>query len=186
MRTPRKPPYLRKPRSDSPLRMLAAERQEEIITYLEQHSHAETLAWLLQKDLKVSSGALSMWYSWWLLRRRSQQDEATVISLIDNLRRRKTRLSEEELYAIGQESFNLLAIRNQDSETWARLQHIRQREKVVSLAQQKFQRETCELFLKWRDDQKAMEIADSRASNAEKIEKLGRLMFGKHWEDPKP
>jgi len=51
----------------------------------------------------------------------------------------------------------------------------------VNLSVQKFQRETCELFLRWASDQRAAEIATSTASNTDKIEQLGSLMFGEAW-----
>lgn len=47
-----------------------------------------------------------------------------------------------------------------------------------ALARERFERETCELFLKWRDDQRAAEIAASPTTNAEKIAALQALMFG--------
>lgn len=52
----------------------------------------------------------------------------------------------------------------------------------VGLARQKFQRETCELFLRWSEDQRAREIAAGSTTNAEKIERLGQLMFGEDWK----
>jgi len=51
----------------------------------------------------------------------------------------------------------------------------------LSLARTRFQRETCELFLKWRGDQRAREVADSGSSNSDKIETLGAMMFGELW-----
>jgi hypothetical protein len=52
----------------------------------------------------------------------------------------------------------------------------------LKLEQQKFQRQTCELFLKWSDNQRAKEIsAAPNTSNAQKIESLGKLMFGEDW-----
>ena len=51
-----------------------------------------------------------------------------------------------------------------------------------TLARDKFQRETAELFLKWHADQRAREVADSGQSNSQKIEKLGELMFGQLWQ----
>lgn len=58
---------------------------------------------------------------------------------------------------------------------------IAQKREELSLARQKFQRETCELFLQWSADQAAMDAARSDGTNTEKIEKLGRLMFGDTW-----
>ena len=52
----------------------------------------------------------------------------------------------------------------------------------LSLDQQKFQRETCELFLKWAEDERAKAIASGASSNSEKISRLGELMFGEDWK----
>ena len=52
----------------------------------------------------------------------------------------------------------------------------------LSLDQKRFQRETCELFLKWAATKRASEIANSPSTNAEKIEQLGQLMFGEDWK----
>lgn len=45
------------------------------------------------------------------------------------------------------------------------------------LDQEKFELETCELFLKWSKDARAREIAESNASNAEKIAQLRQTYF---------
>lgn len=52
----------------------------------------------------------------------------------------------------------------------------------TKLDYQKFMRETPEMFLKWYADRRAGEIANSTASNADKIERLGQLMFGEDWK----
>lgn len=51
----------------------------------------------------------------------------------------------------------------------------------LRLAEERFKRETCELFLAWQADERAKEIAAGGASQAEKIEALGQLMFGDTW-----
>lgn len=55
------------------------------------------------------------------------------------------------------------------------------KEGALALEQQKFQRVTCELFLKWFEDKLARDIASGSSSNSEKINKLGELMFGEDW-----
>jgi hypothetical protein len=45
----------------------------------------------------------------------------------------------------------------------------------------RFLRETCELFFKWSADARAREVASSNFSNAEKIQKLGKAIFGEDW-----
>ena len=51
----------------------------------------------------------------------------------------------------------------------------------IEINRQKFQRDTCKLFLKWFADQQAKTIATGPSSNTEKIEQLGQLMFGEEW-----
>lgn len=46
------------------------------------------------------------------------------------------------------------------------------REREVALKEDAFQVKTCELFLKWVKDHAALEIANSSATNAEKIAQL--------------
>lgn len=58
---------------------------------------------------------------------------------------------------------------------------IRQGDQKLELERQRFQRQSAEMFLKWYADKKARDIVESRANNREKIEKLGRAMFGKAW-----
>jgi hypothetical protein len=52
------------------------------------------------------------------------------------------------------------------------------KERELSLAENKYMRETCKLFVAWAADKRAGEITNSPASNADKIERLGQLMFG--------
>jgi len=58
---------------------------------------------------------------------------------------------------------------------------LEQRDQVIDLSRKKFQRTTCELFLKWYDNKKARDVVESRASNDEKLEQLGQVMFGEDW-----
>ena len=56
-----------------------------------------------------------------------------------------------------------------------------QNDETIALDRQKFQRTTCELYLKWREDERARNIADGPGTNDEKIEQLGQAMFGELW-----
>ena len=53
---------------------------------------------------------------------------------------------------------------------------------LLELERQKFQRTTCELFMKWREDERARNIADGPGTNDEKINQLGSEMFGELWQ----
>ena len=58
-----------------------------------------------------------------------------------------------------------------------------QRGEALELLRQKFQRDTAKLFLKWYSDKHARTIADEPESGSEeKVERLGRLMFGEDWK----
>jgi hypothetical protein len=60
-------------------------------------------------------------------------------------------------------------------------QKLAQNERKLELERRKFQRQSTELFLEWYDNKKVREIVEGRGSNAEKIELLGREIFGEHW-----
>jgi hypothetical protein len=50
--------------------------------------------------------------------------------------------------------------------------------RALVVIEERSRRQTAEAFLKWRDDQRALEIADSTAPQAVKMERLVELMFG--------
>jgi len=52
-----------------------------------------------------------------------------------------------------------------------------QRDEALALERQKFQSDTCELFLRWYRDARAADIANSKATNAEKIVALRKEFF---------
>lgn len=53
----------------------------------------------------------------------------------------------------------------------------------VTISRERFQRDTCALFLKWFEDKEVREIAgDSEASADEKTDKLGKRIFGDDWQ----
>jgi hypothetical protein len=52
---------------------------------------------------------------------------------------------------------------------------------VHGLDKQRYQRDTCALFLKWYADERVKQIASSAAPQDEKVEKLGQTIFGDDW-----
>lgn len=50
------------------------------------------------------------------------------------------------------------------------------------LAEAKFQRDTCELFLKWYKNNIVSQILESDTPHDEKIEQLGMQLFGEDWK----
>jgi hypothetical protein len=58
---------------------------------------------------------------------------------------------------------------------------LKQKDGELALAREKFQRDTCKLFLKWSSEKKALDVANSDAVFTDKIEALGQLMFPDTW-----
>jgi hypothetical protein len=115
---------------------------------------------------------------------------------------RAVRISDDRLESIGHKILTLVALLRFDAKTFLQLRAarteieferrrlaLREREAARDdatheLARQKFQRDTCELFLKWNEDVRAQEIVAAPSDNAAKIEALGRIMFGEDWREP--
>ena len=53
-----------------------------------------------------------------------------------------------------------------------------QKDRQLDLDEQKFQRSTAELFLKWFEDRRAKQIAESKDAREVKMDQLVQLMFG--------
>ncbi len=189
-----------KPRADSKLKTLPEDRQAAIAEYARSHSLSDVVTWLRADGLATSSAALSVFLSWWGLQQQFKQDDATTESLLEELKREIPGLTEQQLDELGQRTFSLLSIRNQDLEGFVSIRSARAKAELekaklelrqqaetrlgegLKLQQQKFQRETCNLFLQWAEDQRVKQITTGNASNSDKIEQLGQLMFGEDWK----
>lgn len=130
----------------------------------------------------------------------SAEDASTVESIKEELRNEVAGISQAELDSFAQRTFSLLTVRRRDLEGYVRLRsaqtkgeiekaklELAQRaearmQEALTLEKERFRRDTCELFLKWHADKQAAEIAASVATNAEKIDRLGKLMFP-DWEE---
>lgn len=184
-----------KPRSDSKLKTLPEDRQEQIIEWIRtpksesspgglQHAREQLAA----DGLRVSLRALSEFWSWWQLRERFTAADARTAQIVDLLKERSPDMSPDRIREFGQAVFELEAIAEKDSEAYVSLQSLRlaresaetkgrQKEEELALKKAKFARDTCSLFLKWFKDEKAREIADSNLSNAQKIAALRKTFF---------
>lgn len=190
----------KKVRPEAVLKNLPAERQEQVYEKLGEKTLREVRAWLAEDGLKVSLQTISEFRSWYASRLQAQLREQRVLNYMEVLRKQSPELSEEKLAQYGASVFNLQAIEEQDPKLFLAIQtaqhkaqmdrlkleqrerQIQQRQEGLELEKARFQRETAELFLKWAADQRAKEIAGSNESNAEKIERLGQLMFGEDWK----
>lgn len=172
----------KKPRADSPLKTLPPERQAAIAEYAAGKTLEETVAWLKADGLKTSRSALSLFLSWYALRQQMARNESTVATLLQNLQTTRPDWTAEQIQQVGQSFFSALALEQQDADVWNATQQIQLKREQLALERQKFQRDTCALFVKWTADQRAKDIAASDATHADKIEQLGQLMFGPDWK----
>jgi DNA repair ATPase RecN len=174
----------RKPRGDAKLKTLPEARQEQIAEMLSAQTLAEVKRELAADGLDTSLEALSQFYSWWQLKQTMASADSMAEELIERLKAATPDLeiNPERLFSVGQMVFETLALQQKSTKDWKRVQDVAHRRQLVQLARQKFQRDTCELFLRWQADQRALEIAASGGLlQSEKIERLGQLMFGDDW-----
>lgn len=161
------------------MKRLPPERQAAIAEYASKPgvSQADTLKWLRADGVDTSAGALSDFLSWYPLQQQLERNESTVATLLEELKRNDPSVSQAQLELAGQMFFSALAIEQRDSLTWKRVQDSKLKLGALQLGREKFQRETCELFLKWFADKTAKEIAEANIPNSEKIAALRKTFF---------
>jgi hypothetical protein len=128
----------RKPRPDSPLRMLPEERQAAIMEMLEDKSYAQVRKSLAKDGLVVSENALSKFRSWWLLREQFKEMSDTTDTLVELKKQEQPDLTPEELFNYGQQVFGTLAVKSQNVKHWKLVQGLRQKESDLRFQQEKF------------------------------------------------
>lgn len=171
--------------------------------YQEHPGYKEITKWLEERGLPHSAGAIhtllrvhSLHWKVDQAERRAAATAATLPKDTDRQIRQQLRAKEFDL-AFAElsttEALNLLRfdVERRALEGKAALENEKlalkqQAEKRMgehlTIARQKFQRETCELFVKWSEDQRARDIAGSKGIGSnEKVDQLGKLMFGEDW-----
>lgn len=134
------------------------------------------------KGLRVQSYTLARIRTRLELAEELRAAEQTTETILKALREQSPDLTPDQLDEFGQRTFTALAIQQRDPKTFVALRRTRLLGKAQELNERRFRRETCELYLRWAANAAAERIRLSPASNHEKIEQLGRLMFGEEWE----
>jgi hypothetical protein len=185
---------MRKPRSDSKLLTLPEEQQAKLAEWLLSGMPYHEARELVEKEfgVRVPLGSFTPFWEqacvpqlvW---RRRQAVDTADAVAqaadktpgrfdvaTVDALKQRAFELAiSPHANPKDVKSLFMLVLKSRDQEI---------DQAQLELDRRRFQRETCELFLKWAEDQQARAIAAGGQTNSEKIERLGQLMFGDDWK----
>ncbi len=199
---------MRKPHAKSVLKTLPFDRQKEIFAYLEIHSLEEAEAWLAASGIDTGRSSLSSFRAWFPMSQSLHQAASMGDAVKDILRELpELNLDEHQLSKAGQAIFEAQALVAKDSGLYLALRSRRQmdrsldlqeesgktkaaqkarsleqKDEEIQIAKQKYQRDTCKLYLKWFSDETAKQIASGGGTNAQKIEQLGKAMFGEDWD----
>lgn len=128
---------MRKPRSDSALKVLPEERQAEIGALLASRSLADVRGILREQGLATSEAALSEFWSWWQLRQSLRRREERVAQLVDQLATEDPALPRDRLFDLGQSLFGALSIAEEDGKTWVNTQRLALERERLALDQRK-------------------------------------------------
>src|SRR6267154_565800 len=167
----------KKPTAKSPLQMMPEDRQAAVIELMKTSSTEAVRKHLADDGFKTSARALSEFWSWWHLRQQYQQTQTDVQQFLEMFRRDKPDLSEEKLFAYGQQMFSVLAMKQENPLDWSRIQKTSQREKILALERDKFETDVAKKLLDKALRLKADEINASDMSNADKIAAMRREAF---------
>ena len=179
------------PRPQAVIQNLPKEKQDAIWDYRfgkRRHTQLQTVKWLRDDGITTSSGALSNWERSAVVTRQMDDNQAVTDQLVARGKAEGWIRTAEEEQAISQCFFNRLAAQAMDPKTWYLMQSVNlDREKIglarerLLIERQKMHREDVTRFLAWLEDKRVMEIASKPGSNADKIELIGREMFGEDW-----
>lgn len=189
-------PSARKPRSDAKLLNLPDDRREQLAAWLLGGMGYETARVAVRRDWGISTsvGSLREFYLQEcqprLLSRRTRAAQAAS-ELVRETVGAAEQIDAALVAQVKQNAFELLinpaadpkSIKAVVSQALA-LKAIESRDRdrdlkreALQVDRERLEVETCKKFLAWFRDAAAREIAESKASNAEKIAKLRQMMF---------
>ncbi len=166
-----------KPRADSKLKTLPAERQAAIAEHARDHTLAETVKWLGDDGLKTSSAALSEFLSWYSLRAQLARNESTVDTLLAGLAKDHPDWDPEKIQTVGQSFFTALALQQQDPKQWFLIQQTQMKREQLALDKNKFEFDAAAACLKKLPELKAI-ATNKTLSEDEQIEQARLALFG--------
>jgi hypothetical protein len=112
------PNELPKPRSDSTLKTLPEERQNEIVEFARDHGLIKTAQWLSRNGVPTSKSAVARFLSWYRSRQTFLRQEAVASTAAAELARECPDLTPDRLQHVGHIFFTSLALQKEDHKSW--------------------------------------------------------------------
>lgn len=199
---------MRKEYPNSKLAALTPEQADQLEEFCDKTTLAKAVKYIHDElGIDLTDGTLSAWLQNRRQARVQQEALGQVLSRIDAAAAASSQIkaaivaNRDQLFdslqtLIGQEAFNRsmrgeeldvksMAIFNEIALGGLKVKtdtkKIAQKDQEIALKEAKFQRDTCDLFVKWCANETAKQIVSSTGNNADKIEQLGKLMFGEAW-----
>jgi len=136
----------RKPRATCILKRLPTNRQEALYEYMDGigdeqgHTYAQCVEWLKEQGVETNKSQLCKWRGWFIMRLRLRWCEDTVeMIMVDEIKGRAKKISDEEIQRYGNRMFSLLAIHTCDDKAWSRAQSLVVRRQRLDLMERKFE-----------------------------------------------
>ena len=175
----------RKIHPEAVLKLLPAEKQEAIISYLDGdsecgvkgHSYVKASAWLRADGITASPSSLRNFWSWWHLQQRLDQNAAATEAVVSRGREEGWIKTAEEAQLAGQSFFTQLAIAQQDNLGFVRILREQTRKQIAKTDREKFEFDASRACLKAAAAIKTVS-ADNTLDESGKIDKVRQLLFG--------
>jgi len=120
------------------LSRLTPERQQEVMDYTQTHTLAETVKWLGEDGVKVTSSPLSTRLTAARLQAQLRRNEQTVEALMRDLASSQPGWTPDQIQQVGQAFFSALALEQQDIKVWQAAQALALKREQLTLEQAKF------------------------------------------------
>jgi hypothetical protein len=130
-----------KPRSDSVLKTLPEERQDEIAEFAQEKSLRETVGWLSEGGIKTAKSSLSDFLTWYRLKQTMRRNQAAIQTLLTEIATEHPEITPDSLHHIGHVFFASLALQKQDHKAWYMTEQIAVRKAQLQLDTKKYEDE---------------------------------------------
>jgi len=165
-----------KPRSDSKLKILPDDRQEQIFAWActpKTEEHPGGLAYareqLAADGLKVSMSTLSEFVSWYGLQQRFARAASRADQAMELARSRNPHMSPEAVRDLAQTVFTLEALDAKDPETFVSLEHLKLAQDSAR-TKAEFEREKIEI------SKRKLSLQEARTRAASAVQEAGKRL----------